>query len=69
MENVDSTPLENALRAINKILEQSESDPRVMREMLWDIKDTAEGALLEYRRNKQAALEAENNRLRDELKK
>lgn len=68
MQEIDTSELESGLNDIAKILDQSESDGDAMRQMLWDIKDRAEDALLAFRKAKAEALAAENERLRKELR-
>lgn len=63
----DSTPLAEALTAIGKITGRSESDPALMREALWEIRDLIEAATEQYRANIMAASKAETEALRAAL--
>jgi hypothetical protein len=55
----DAEPLADALREIAAITDASESDPRVMREMLWRIQELIEAKMVIYRNNIKEAQKAE----------
>jgi hypothetical protein len=58
MIDADATPLETALRAIDKIMDRSESDPSEMRKMLVEIRDLSQQALFDYNENVTDAVNA-----------
>ena len=67
INDVDASPLEAALVTISRRLDGGASGAEEMRQLLWDIKDEVEAALLAFRENIEAVSKAELEALRKEL--